>query len=961
MKNLHDGILASIEPNDPSKGRSAILALDLLVDVSPPRTVSLIHLAGFAGCGKTAPIARLLQHKLFRNYRIAVPTTELRSDWKQHLATAPSDAWRVSTWESALLKHANILVVDEIYKMPRGYLDLAITADSTLEFVIILGDPLQGEYHSTHPQSTNHKLSPETEHLAPYIDFYCLWSHRIPQNVASFFQITSFNKNPGFLQLSHSINPKTQILCSSTNTARTLADTGYSAITIAASQGATFSKPVTVLLDNNTSKLSPNNALVALTRSKFGIIFSGSHSCTNSVFQKFKTNEKLDLLHQFPCLKQFRLITEPLTSRLPILVGASPQSSKPSPPPSHILDPHKLQSIGTSPNFEPKPLTSSGLSDSQLLHYHKQLFAYTGHLASAALSVNNPNYSSDVILTSNSSKSIIIGDGSTNAPQISTHFLPETRRPLHFDVPSTIFSSTSIDTSSILHSPSPFEPVYPGISFETLASNFLPALDPSEKEKLIKNQYSNQFPFLNNPSSFAPQPLSLVAPIHSSRNDPTLLPASISKRLRFRPSDHPYHLTSNDHLLAQLLFEAHCRAYQRNPNLTIPFDPSLFAECIALNEFSQLSSKTQSVIMANAFRSDPDWRYTAVKIFAKTQHKINEGSIFGPWKACQTLALMHDALILLLGPVKKYQRIFDSKERPPHIYIHAGHTPFELATWCQEHLTNSIHIANDYTSFDQSQHGEAVLFEIKKMTRLNIPQNLIDLHLQIKTSITTQFGPLTCMRLTGEPGTYDDNSDYNLAVIFLKYLVTNQPILISGDDSLIDSAPPISPFWPACESLLHLAFKTESSPYGLFCGYYVGPQGAVRSPLALFTKLAVALDDGSYYEKLPSYLTEFAIGHSLGDEQWRLFPTDQVLYQSANFDFFCRYASRQQKILLKLGEADLSLFSQLSSKLTHASHSFFCLLDSATRSLLLKTRRSFHSYHSPDSDFTQRELLSNFQ
>jgi hypothetical protein len=364
--------------------------------------------------------------------------------------------------------------------------------------------------------------------------------------------------------------------------------------------------------------------------------------------------------------------------------------------------------------------------------------------------------------------------------------------------------------------------------------------------------------------------------------------------------------------------------------------------------------------MANAFRSDPDWRYSVVRIFAKTQHKVNEGSLFGPWKACQTLALMHDAIILALGPVKKYQRHFDDLDRPANLYIHAGHTPFELSQWCQAHLTPSIHLANDYTSFDQSQHGEAVLFEVKKMQRLNIPENLIDLHFTIKTSIETQFGPLTCMRLTGEPGTYDDNSDYNLAVIYLKYQVTTQGVMISGDDSLLDSEPPTSPFWAAVSPLVHLQFKTELSPYGLFCGYYVGPEGAVRSPLALFAKLAISFDDDTHLEKLPSYLSEFAVGHGLGDSLWLLFPASFVMYQSACFDYFCQFATPTQKVLLRLGEPDPSTFDRLAPHLRHASYALFSLISSSARAAFLKLSGKVHFPSNPTIDALQRDLHLTF-
>nr|CAH2618720.1 polyprotein [Bloodroot marafivirus]CAJ0557116.1 polyprotein [Bloodroot marafivirus] len=948
MKNGFDGVLAQIDPSHPSKGREAILALDQSCDVAPSdRTVDAIHLSGFAGCGKTRPVAALLKRKDFSNYRIAVPTTELRAEWKTLLNLPGSQTWRVSTWESALLKNASILVIDEIYKLPRGYLDLALIADPTIRLVIILGDPLQGEYHSTSSSSTNHHLSPEPQHLLPLIDMYCLWSHRMPQNVANFFGVRSFNPQPGFSAFTRQINLNAPVLACSANTAKTLQQCGYHAITIASSQGSTYQKPLTILLDRNCNLLSPHHTLVALTRSKTGIFFSGDLSILsaanhNPMLAHFSSKQPISLAHTFPgVFSKLPCVTSPLTSRRTVLRAGSSEGG------SHVLIPANLAPIQNLPSFKTLPFNNKSVPAHQ-----KQIQAFIRTANPVNTSICNPDFQGDVLLRSR----ILLGDGESNLPQISTHFLPPSRLPLHFDVPSAAPSSTPIETPHF--TPAPFEPVYPGADFLTMAATFMPATDPTTKEILFRDQSSNQFPFLDHPNLLAPQPLSLLAPVHNSKHDPTLLPASISKRLRFRSSPHPYAITPQDTLLGTLLFQAHCRAYRRNPNITIPFNPAMFIECINLNEYAQLTSKTQKVIMANAFRSDPDWRWTSVRIFSKTQHKVNEGSIFGPWKACQTLALMHDALILILGPVKKYQRLIDNSDRPPHIYIHAGHTPHELSTWCQQFMTSSHHVANDYTSFDQSQHGEAVVFEALKMSRVSIPQNLIDLHCTIKTSIETQFGPLTCMRLTGEPGTYDDNTDYNLAVIHLQYHISSQPILVSGDDSLIDSIPPTQSSWPTIEPLLNLKFKTEISRYGLFCGYFVGPEGACRSPLALFAKLAIAFDDGSHYEKLPSYITEFSVGHALGDLMWNLFPADQVLYQSANFDYFCRFASRSQKVLLRLGEPDPFSFDSIAQHLKHASYALFSLMTSSARAAYIKLKSRIHFPSNPEIDRIQRELLS---
>nr|AIE44664.1 replication protein [Eggplant mosaic virus] len=918
MKNGFDGIMSSL--TDSSKGpspREKLTTLDSLIDVAAPREVPLIHIAGFAGCGKTHPIQKLLQTSPFHDFRISCPTNELRSEWKRDMQPTAENVWRFSTWESSLLKHSEILVIDEIYKLPRGYLDLSILADPTLSLVIILGDPLQGEYHSTSPHSSNHFLPSEVHRFKSYIDCYCFWSHRIPKQIASLFGVVCHNTNEGFVRALTSHPPNSKNLTNATNTALSLQQMGHHAITISASQGVTFNEAHTILLDRHTNLLSPNNCLVALTRSRTGVYFVGNlHLASNSfgtnyMFSQALCQGTIDLNNMFPhIMPHLPKMYEPIRSR-------------------------SNRFVAGSLNF--RPTTNSRLLSSLTKPTHLPPHIPTNH--SLDVLVSNP---------------VLLGE--TLDPRLEVLHLPPTRLPLHLDLLPTVPSSSSFSPVDHLF-PTPISPAICGYTFENLAAFFLPAHDPDLKEVLINDQKSNQFPYLDAPFELSCQPSSLLAPIHKPASDPTLLPGSIKKRLRFRASSSPYSITPSDQLLGQHLFSSLCLAYGRNPNSVLPFQPELFSECICINDYAQLSSKTQATIVANHQRSDPDWRLTAVRIFAKAQHKVNDASIFSGWKACQTLALMHDYIILVLGPVKKYQRIFDSKDRPPHIYYHCGKTPSQLSQWCQTHLSGSSYIANDYTAFDQSQHGEAVVLECLKMRRLSIPDSLIQLHSHLKCSVDTQFGPLTCMRLTGEPGTYDDNSDYNLAVIYSQYSLNGHPILISGDDSVLCGTPPPSPLWPTLKKMLHLRFKIERTSHPLFCGYYVSPHGAARNPYALFAKLMICVDDKSLHDKKLSYLSEFSTGHLTGDLVTSILPPHLLPYQSAVHDFFCRNCTPAEKILLSLDPIPESKILQLILKVRWASQAFFSYLPQKARELLVARSSLPSLYSNPKVSQLESELL----
>lgn len=910
MKNDFDGILSTLYRNNPNLDSQFFNRLDAQTDFSSNRSVQLIHISGFPGCGKSFPISQLLLSKPFAgNFRVSVPTVNLREEWKKMLNLRSTEKWRVGTWESSLTKSSNVLVIDEIYKLPNGYLDLCLIADPSIQFVILLGDPTQASYKSLHPESTNHLIKSEIDHLAPYRDFYCFWTHRLSQAVAEKFGVKTTNPHKGVIAFNDTVNPKLTTLVASIPSSNIFNGNGIRSTTFAASQGITHSSHSQLFIDRNVQSLHPSVAFVALTRSRRGVIFCGNHQLlkirgTCPLFEAFYFKEKIDFKMVFAReLAGAEFIINPIIDRnsLPLRGGSSsawnsiekrfhrmtnfrfdPAHSNQSRPSSQASS----RSVSPTFNFDPTRVTPPRSKTSKPL---------------------KSDYRDDVIIEAAPVRDI----GDPVIPHVSTHFLPETRRPLHQDTPTALPSKTSFQDPEITSAA--IEPVYPGIDYELLMQNFLPVHDPNDREITFRGELSNQFPWLDKDFEFGTQPPSLISPIHDIKNDPHLLLASIDKRLRFRPSETPYVVSPTDEATGHMLYAALCRAYHRNPNTIVPFDPVLYAECINVNEYHQLSSKTQSVIMANASRSDPDWRWTAVRIFSKTQHKVNEGSFFGSWKACQTLALMHDAIVLLFGPIKKYQRHFDEKDRPDNLFIYGGHTPFELSKHCQSHLTPTEAVCNDYTAFDQSQTGEAVVLERLKMQRLSIPTDLINKHVEIKTSITSQFGPLTCMRLTGEPGTYDDNTDYNIAVIYSEYNISNQTVYVSGDDSVVSPVPPTRTSWETNRSSLKVQFKKEFTNYPLFCGYYLGAAGAIRAPRPLFSKLAIALADGSLDDKLASYLAEFTVGHSLGDDFWSLLPVDQVEFQSACFDFFCRKCSREQKLSLKIGEVSESIISSIIS------------------------------------------------
>nr|QRD99864.1 MAG: polyprotein [Xanthi tymo-likevirus] len=931
MKNGLDGV--SYKMYKPGTDKDILHQRDEVVSQAVSRPVQFSMVLGFAGCGKSHPIMRSI--KQTKDYLIVVPTTHLRLEWLNAL-NLHSDKWRVSTWESALGKPIPFVVIDEIFKLPNGYLDLLIALNPNIQCIIALGDPLQGDYHSTNPESTNSRISSEIDHLSPYFSTYCGYTHRLDKKIASALGVYTSSNTTGKVTTGPHVVKELPTLIPSRQSSVTLSENGINCQTASSSQGLTHKKRVSIVLDRSWSRCTPQVSLVAVTRSRSGVHFVKD----SPIAQNYGFHPAFDALLRNPIkyIDQFRSA----------LAGAK------------VLDhPDELETLGPHALSNPRLRGSGEYKNfrSCVNRFHRRTkFRFDPNHVKGRRNWDTkitPDYDDDVILDFRQPDPV-----PQVIPSVDTTHLPETRRPLHYDINVAI--SEPVELSEAVPSEPSYEPVYPGYNYEMLLPELHREESPESLEIWFRGNLSNQFPHLDQPFELAASPFSLLAPVHNSKKDPTLLLASIPKRLRFRPTDSPTPLSTTDFTAAELLYRSYCDAMQLDPNVVVPFDETLFIDCIAENEFAQLSSKTRAVIMANANRSDPDWRYTYVRISRKRNIKSNDPSLFTGWKACQTLALMHDMVILLFGPVKKYQRaVLKRGHHNDKIFVYAGHSPFELSEHCKENFPENTHRCwNDFTSFDQAQGTETTLFEVSKMRRVGIPDHLIDLHFRLKTNLSCQFGPLTSMRFTGEPGTYDDNTDYNIAISNLKYVITQG--LFSGDDSAFPSIPPLRPSWSFYHATYFpkLVFKTETGPYATFCGYYVGSAGAVRCPKPLLAKLTLAHDSGTLKDVIASYLAEFSVGHSSGDDFWTLLPLDQVPYQSGVYDFLCRHASRELKTALKIGEVPSDVLSVLDLRMTRP---LFSLLSRVARIAYLKIHPSrFASWASSFLPSRKFKLLSCF-
>nr|WPR22335.1 replicase [Grapevine-associated tymo-like virus] len=237
-----------------------------------------VHVAaiyGYPGCGKTWPLAQVLNKVKGLDYRVAVPTVKLRDEWLNMLQLVQHEKWRVNTYESTMRKNTEILIVDEISMMPSGYIDFLIAISPRLRCVLILGDVTQTDRHESHPDASCSRLLAESLYWRKYSPFYLGFTRRLSRHTAKLFGVNTFSTVEGADFRRETRGPGV-ILTALSGDVRMLAELGQSACTFPSSQGSTFDDYVQILMDRSAlEKCSLGAVHTAVTRSRKGNILVG--------------------------------------------------------------------------------------------------------------------------------------------------------------------------------------------------------------------------------------------------------------------------------------------------------------------------------------------------------------------------------------------------------------------------------------------------------------------------------------------------------------------------------------------------------------------------------------------------------------------------------------------------------------------------------------------------------------
>jgi hypothetical protein len=348
-------------------------------------------------------------------------------------------------------------------------------------------------------------------------------------------------------------------------------------------------------------------------------------------------------------------------------------------------------------------------------------------------------------------------------------------------------------------------------------------------------------------------------------DDAALFTETVKKRLTRKPITDVRILKSSKLTVAQNLFDALCMQLEWHPKPRA-FDYDLFTECVLEQELKKVEGRSNSVLQANEKRSDPDADPNEVMHFVKSQLKAKVEALLKPAKAGQTLALCHDSVLFDYGPCVKYVRRVLYPEIPANIILNIGLSPSALSERVRGQWVDRPSTANDYTAFDASQGYDSVLLECHVMRLAGLPDHLVDSYEQWKVSIRSNLiGPKDVSRDTGEPGTFDFNTLFSIAVSSLKYGKLTCLALFGGDDSAINEACTERPQWALQSKHIAVISKTFVAPTVDFCGYLVTSDGLIRNPTLMYLKTVFHVAKGDLMAVLPSYLAELHTAYRLGD------------------------------------------------------------------------------------------------
>ncbi|BAA02082.1 replicase [Strawberry mild yellow edge virus] len=397
-------------------------------------------------------------------------------------------------------------------------------------------------------------------------------------------------------------------------------------------------------------------------------------------------------------------------------------------------------------------------------------------------------------------------------------------------------------------------------------------------EKFDRELYSKEYGYSN--AIQTEDPVIQLFP-HQQAKDDTLMWATIDQRLAITTKSENETEFALKKDIGDLLFINYHRA-MKLPKNPIPFDKDLWQSCKNEVQKTYLSKDVGSIVNGVA-RQDPDFPINEIKLFLKSQWVKKVEKLGMVVKPGQTIASFAQAPVMLYGTMARYMRRMREVYQPSNIFINCEKTPADLDEWAKANWNfEGLAHSNDFTAFDQSQDGAMLQFEVIKAKFHNIPSDIINSYVELKTNAKVFLGVLKIMRLSGEGPTFDANTECSIAYHHTKYWVEPDVAQVyAGDDSAQDRTPVPRPSFNKIKDRLGLVSKPLThrqvpGDFATFCGWIITPKGVIKDPLKLYASLQLAIRRGKSHEVALSYAHDAGLAYRLGDDLHSVLTFDEA-------------------------------------------------------------------------------------
>nr|QQD86171.1 replicase [Botryosphaeria dothidea botrexvirus 1] len=375
---------------------------------------------------------------------------------------------------------------------------------------------------------------------------------------------------------------------------------------------------------------------------------------------------------------------------------------------------------------------------------------------------------------------------------------------------------------------------------------------------------------------------------HQQAKDDALMEITMDKRIKLSTENLNKRQVSDTVDLGNLLFEAYSDR-MNVPKEPQAFDEELWHQCRQKAERTYLS-KTAAQIFNGRERQDPDFEDNFIALFNKSQWVKKVEKLGKAFKAGQTISSFKQEVVLITTTMALYLRAKRESHQPDDVFIMCERTPGQFNKFVHDHWDHDrLAFTNDYVSYDQSQDGPFLNFELRKARHFGIPSEHTDFYRDLKCNARVFSGILAIMRLSGEGPTFDANTECNIAYDSLRYRVPRgTAACYAGDDLARDRVCEERPIWANLANAFTLESKPEVTDRPGFCGWRITPRGIVKDPKQLWHSLQLGIDLGKLAEMVPSYSMDFAYAYELGDGVFDIFSEEDLAYHQATVRLMTR-------------------------------------------------------------------------